>query len=385
MGGVLPIGVREDGDDWLVCLLLQDHGEDWVEHDHLGKAYTKDATAATTAIASFGQDVDLVRQILSQAAAEGEVAITVEEAAALRWHGAKATLSTVMMHLDVGERAVRFAGNWKSAQESMPDAYLRESQLLVLRAQERALLYLREGGDVAVLEGVGLAQEGPGEGLGSSLDRVRGAKERLAATSDKVAEGLKVGDVSPGPLDKVGSEVAMETLEADELEREGAAEIDVGKIEETLGGPIVEEVTSQYEDVEVSSPEDGDTTSDDEFYTRHFLSAGALVRAALHKPGASDPMRPRCGVAAKRFHQISADEAISCRSSFCQRCFGRPLGCDKICSRLKQSERDGVTLRQRCMRRCGLSCGPVAKFLDEDPRNHLCVAHQEEFSGVRGD
>ena len=130
----------------LVHLIIQDHGRDWEKDDHLGKAYTKDYESATTAIASFGQDVDIVRQVLAQAAADGDISLTVEEALSLRWHGAKSTLTSVMMHLELGERAVRFAGNWKNAQQSMTDTYLRESQLLVLQTQEKALSYLRSGG-----------------------------------------------------------------------------------------------------------------------------------------------------------------------------------------------------------------------------------------------
>ena len=78
----------------------------------------------------------------------------------LRWHGAKSTLTSVMMHLNEGERAVRFSGNWKDQKESMPDCYLREAQLLVLGAQEKALWFIRDGGVIGKLEGVPL-EPGP--------------------------------------------------------------------------------------------------------------------------------------------------------------------------------------------------------------------------------
>ena len=40
------------------------------------------------------------------------------------------------MHRKVGERAVRVMGGWKGrVDESMPDAYLRDSQNLALEAQ----------------------------------------------------------------------------------------------------------------------------------------------------------------------------------------------------------------------------------------------------------
>ena len=34
------------------------------------------------------------------------------------------------------------------------------------------------------------------------------------------------------------------------------------------------------------------------------------------------------------------------------------------------------------MRRCVLGCSPIAKFLDEDTRRHLCANHREEFEKV---
>lgn len=154
------LGVSEDGDDWLpvfVNLLMEVHGEGWRHHDHMGKSFTPDGHLTTTAVASFDQDVQFLRWMLSTAVEEKvDLGLSLSQAKSSRRHGAKSTLTSVMMHLEVGERAVRFAGNWKECRETMSDTYLRESQLLVLSAQEKALHFLRNGGDVGGLEGVPL-------------------------------------------------------------------------------------------------------------------------------------------------------------------------------------------------------------------------------------
>ena len=246
------LGVKEDGDDWLsilVHLILQDHGDGWEKDDHFGKAYTKDYASATTAMASFGQDVDMVRQVLAEAAKGGEVSMPEDAARSLRWHGAKPTLTSIMMHLDMGERAVRFAGNWKSVQETMTDAYLRESQLLVLQAQEKALSYLRAGGDISYLESIGLAGEVPlGHPRGSYAPSGRTEALRILEGAGKSPpKGLSVGDVTPGLLDAIGASVAMEMPAAEEaaaLAEERDLEIKEEDINRLLDVPMIEEVES---------------------------------------------------------------------------------------------------------------------------------------------
>ena len=70
------LGVSEDGDDWLPVFvnLLMDfhgsHGEGWHHHDHMGKSFTPDGRVATTAVASFDQDVQFLRWMLSTAVEE---------------------------------------------------------------------------------------------------------------------------------------------------------------------------------------------------------------------------------------------------------------------------------------------------------------------------
>ena len=133
-------------------------------HDHVGKSFTSDGLYPTVNMSSFDQDVTFIRLILKSAVEAGfNLDISLEEAKKARWHGAKATLTSVMMHTGEGDRAVRFSGNWKEQRESMSDTYLRESQLLVLSAQENALEYLRKGGKVERLVGVPIGtSEAPG-------------------------------------------------------------------------------------------------------------------------------------------------------------------------------------------------------------------------------
>lgn len=118
------LGVILEGDDWLpVLMVLECHGSAWKAHDHFGKRFSPAADVAKLTMASFEQDVYFVRQLLLEHTGEGsELDLTAEQAHAFRWHGAKATLTTVMMHLGIGDRAVRFSGNWKDVKETMPDS-----------------------------------------------------------------------------------------------------------------------------------------------------------------------------------------------------------------------------------------------------------------------
>ena len=79
--------------------------------------------------------------------------MTSEEAAAIRWHGAKATLTSYMVHFDKRTKYVRYQGGWKKASEAMPDLYLREAQSVVLKAQVQTLDLLRRGAALQLLEG----------------------------------------------------------------------------------------------------------------------------------------------------------------------------------------------------------------------------------------
>ena len=57
----------------------------------------------------------------------------------------QSTMPTYMTHFKVTTRTVRFQGAWKDPSELMPDLYLRESQILVLKAQIEVLDQIRRG------------------------------------------------------------------------------------------------------------------------------------------------------------------------------------------------------------------------------------------------
>lgn len=218
------LGVTPDSDDWLPVLMnlvLECHGEAWKAHDHFGKSFSPAADVPKLTMASFEQDVYFIRQLLLEYTGEGsELDLTAEQAHAFRWHGAKATLTTVMMHLGVGDRAVRFSGNWKDVKETMPDTYLRESQLLVVDAQEQALSYLRGGGEIVSLEPVPLVQ--------GTKERHEGSEdvpEKRKEVEKPDFKGLSFSDVPKEVLEQGASHGGFD---ASVLESETETKVDPG-------------------------------------------------------------------------------------------------------------------------------------------------------------
>ena len=140
--------------------------------------------------------MSFLRELLVEAIEDGvTLDLSLDEARRARWHGAKSTITSIMRHLELGDRAVRFSGNWKSVADSMPDRYLRESQLLVLRAQEEALKYIRAGGDLGVLEGIALDERPEGTAR-AAVDDARHEAYKAEARAMSVP-GLVPTDVAP--------------------------------------------------------------------------------------------------------------------------------------------------------------------------------------------
>jgi hypothetical protein len=76
-------------------------------------------------------------------------------------------------------------GGWRGGQdETMPDHYLRDSQVLVLETQEKLLTFLREGGDSQVLHSVPYFSA-EWEPIGSHVEK-RGAPEEEFFLPDEV-------------------------------------------------------------------------------------------------------------------------------------------------------------------------------------------------------
>lgn len=137
------MGVTESGDKWLstlVELLLTMHGARWKTDDHIGKLPTRDGRGHYDSPSRMEADVYVLKSALMNSGSIGPKAglgVSEDDVLGMRWHGAKATLVTVMQHLNVPARVVRFAGSWSCPQESMADLYLREAQLLTLAPKRR--------------------------------------------------------------------------------------------------------------------------------------------------------------------------------------------------------------------------------------------------------
>ena len=121
----------------------------------------------------IGADVSHIKAILSEELAKrvgdeqklAELGFDSGDVTAFRWHGVKATLTTMMQHwqglLSLDERAIRLAGDWKAKGGSMLDTYLRQAQLLVLSAQEKVLRHIRGGARLGGLESAQISQGVP--------------------------------------------------------------------------------------------------------------------------------------------------------------------------------------------------------------------------------
>ena len=368
------LGVTPEGDDWLPVLMnlvLECHGEAWKAHDHFGKSFSPAADVPKLTMASFEQDVYFVRQLLLEYTGEGsELDLTTEQAHAFRWHGAKATLTTVMMHLGVGDRAVRFSGNWKDVKETMPDTYLRESQLLVLDAQEQALAYLRGGGEVVSLEPVPLVQ--------GTKERREGSEEVLEKRKEVEKPDFKGLSFSDVPKEVLEQGASHGGFDASVLESETETKVDQDDIDKILTLVTPDDNKSDAEEDQVEVPGTPEVDSDEEFYITGFLRVAPSLRlGSLHKEKTGDEIAPRCGQAGKRFEHVAAADSVERRTTFCQKCFGRRVNCDKLCSQTREVVADdGSVVVGRCMRRCCLDCENVAKFMDKDDRRHLCNYHR---------
>eukprot|EP00434_Breviolum_minutum_P007863 symbB.v1.2.006938.t1/scaffold421.1/size207896/1 len=145
------LGITPGGDKWLptlMDLLLKSHKEGWKTDDHLGKLASRDGKFFHDSPAIMDADVNVLKNVLLENRSQpGYSEVLEDEVVKMRWHGAKATLTTVMQHINLPPRVVRFAGDWSASGESMANLYLREAQLLTLDAQQKAIHFLRMGDD----------------------------------------------------------------------------------------------------------------------------------------------------------------------------------------------------------------------------------------------
>ncbi len=375
------LGVTPSGDGWLptlMDLLLKAHKSSWKTDDHIGKLASRDGRFFHDSPAKMDADVTALKNVLLENLGQsGYAGISEGEVSTMRWHGAKATLTTVMQHINISPRAVRFAGDWSASGEGMADLYLREAQLLTLDAQQKALRYLRLGGGVVGLVGEPVFKEPKDEeGKRCSFETVVEAMEKMELPEVAVHE-------APQELYDQCFENGLPDM--DLIEAETQQKVDPERLESWLE-EIKEDVEEEAIDVdghrqekvavEVENPlaaeeavADSASTSDEEFdeamveafvmVTRPTAASKLHLKLAASKAEALGSARPvpRCG-ARGTYDSIRADEHVS--AGLCSRCFGKG-GCDHLCSWTQVD--DQGTGKLRCSRRCSLEGSDHAQHL----------------------
>ena len=137
----------------------QVHGAGWASDDHMGKRPLASRVGFDTAPPDSGVDSAHIRAMMVESrTAEGNRVFSETEIDSLRVHGCKATLISAGIHYNQrsgqadSTTGLRHQGGWRGkAEETMPDTYLRESQVLALEFQERVIAFLREGHEVVAL------------------------------------------------------------------------------------------------------------------------------------------------------------------------------------------------------------------------------------------
>eukprot|EP00435_Cladocopium_sp_Y103_P018643 s2629_g4.t1 len=413
-------------DRWLtelMSLVMQVHGSCWASDDHFGKDTTRDGLGFTQRPARLESDVCVVKDALKAfGRSGGDPGLSGQELELLRWHGGKATLTSLMQHLELDPKMIRLAGDWAAREDTMPDTYLREAQLLVLRGQESCLTYLRAGGDFGGLVSGGQVGLGPPGDGGNSAPADSHGGDAEADPKDKesraAADRLKVqarlagmqgdyqgvaGDSLCAPFldagfdkdgrplesvaeseacsDAVPQEKLLEMLEPNRPDDDVYVVYCFDNQAQNVKSEPVEtgpEKAAGVAELDFSTPTQAAATleDDDDDLEGHTMRFVMLDRPSsanrLHLPtvgGGRDedtlivPV-PKCG-AKGSFSFLGASEAMDQSTELCLRCFGRrPEGsCNRLC---------GVKLRvgddvYRCTRRCSTECSASGV--------HLCHVH----------
>ncbi len=357
------LGADEQNDQWLptlMRLMLQAHGPGFDVHDHFGRLPDASGHGFHSHPSSLEADVVVVKTVLSKAVSKGEeVGLSMEQVETLRWHSAKATLTSVMQHLGLSSKTIRFSGDWKDSKEAMPDLYLREAQLMVLRGQERALAYLRRGGDVGGLIGEPVFKEIPKDGKSgvdlkscdtAMVDEILGefSKNPIHCAAEFLDEVLK-GTHDLPDLEMLEKERA--TSVCAETASECLRDVSESEVEEPAGE---DKASSLKKEQEISENESDDVEEDFEGMVSAFVQVKRPTQASkIHRNKDRDQedlydkiAQPLCG-AKGSYDYIQASEAMD--SELCVRRFGRTTGCSYLCGKVKA--RPGCPVR-RCARRC---------------------------------
>lgn len=336
--------------------------------------------------------------------------MSAEERHLLRWHGAKATFSSLMQHLELDPKAVRMAGDWSSSGESMPDVYLREAQLIVLKGQEACLHYLRAGGDFGGLVNAGLACNGlpPGsdprksesnpDGVEKDPAMAAQAAEARAAVgqfrgvdhrglASQFFDGGDFGDANSNSgvaasesadLDPVesllevvdpGEDVyVVYAFDSDAPKQRGNPAVKMELEVEDKDGPVAEVGGAPVSAQSGLEDEDHDLEGlTDKFVMLDKPHATARLHLPAKTPVEQDGVQvpaPVCG-ARGDYCFVKIGEALDPASEPCSRCFGKRTegACTKLCS--MRFFIGGAEFR--CARRCAVSC--------TDTGVHLCHVH----------
>ena len=351
------LGVTDKGDRWmpvLMGLLLEYHGASWRTHEFIGPKAASDSTflGEPTTL----QDDVFRLKVLMRADLEDGVKVPFDESyiERFRFHGCKATMVTYMQHFGVKAKTVRHAGAWAKQADSMPDLYLRESQLLVLKAQEECLSKLRSGRTVTPLEGLP---------IGGVVPAPFGAEESGEKPGPPVvrAEGFEA--------------MAVPVLESKDLQAEFRDDMEEQEAileSESKLATDEETVLSLLESQELGDSSDDEDPGELDQDLFEFFLLNKTGKGKIHKASGDGVDLPLCGIRSGGLHPVMAFEALSGSSSLCIRCFGRMdagAKCETMCSYKKTV--NGVSLR--CGRRCILSCS--SSDATTDRRVHSCLLH----------
>ena len=360
------MGMKPSHDEWLITLMelmLMVHGESWKQHKFFG-VRSVDQKYVVVEPPSIQHDASVMKKILRDDLSQGRpVPLSSEEIEKFRWHGCKATLTTYMQHYHIPSRAIRHAGNWSKKGESMPDLYLRESQLLVLKGQEECLLKIRKGEKIGLLEGRRIGTDGLPEGFAAPESDVHQGEESKEAHPEP-AEAMVVPEFRSGDLrEEFRDAVYSDNQLLEDEVKEGLKASELPLITE---GSDAGEVSSSEEDSDEGPEEDPN------MFGIFLVSQGG--KGKIHKTGGQEG-KPFCGSSAKSYSTLLADEAMDGSSSLCIRCFGPVVGddgCQTLCSHVFVNENGEAT---RCGRRCVLCCEKVKGI---DLRVHSCMMHARQ-------
>lgn len=379
------LGVKDTHDGWLptfMSLLLKSHGSGWKEHAFFHCATTH-LECFTPEPSTIGADVILLKQMMDADRKAGlMVPVSNEEILAFRWHSCKSTMPTFMSHFGVKGKAIRHQGAWSKTSDAMPDAYLRQAQTLVIKAQMATLGKIRRGLNIETLVGSKL------ENFPTKFSDARDEEEELekasyasqlsphslsavAMDAPAASEPLSVEpeDFRIHWLPQVGewpAELAEDATKDEAIFREYVAS------EKKIRVEVPNDLLADLEDaiIEDETTDDESPVDEDDLHYEGFVVV-STGKGKMHLPKPGEDQLPMCGARSENFMSIDAGEVLPGDVDLCRRCFGQQEACRGICSHTKTV--GGRVLR--CGRRCSLHCGEVK--LDADDRVHACLFHTE--------